>query len=325
MNLPWLEAQQQALGLALETQRLGHAPLLHGPPGLGKAQLADWLAKRILCLTPKRGQPCGRCRSCELLAAGTHPDLFFGQIPEDKTQITVDVIRELSAGLQLTPSIGPHRVGLIQPAEAMNRNAANALLKTLEEPAARAWLILVTDRPDLLPATVRSRCQKIAIKPPPRAEAAAWLDAQGVSAKVEDIALALDFCADAPLKARALLEGDGLAHGLDIQRKLLDLAHRQPISPELADCWAARASESWSWVCYWLKHWLSVSLETKAKASDTERALLPVSRPVDLARAWQQALEGRQLAETSMRSDLLFGKWLLEWQSIFNATDKSGS
>lgn len=313
MKLPWLEAQQRALGLALETQRLGHAPLLHGPAGLGKTQLASWLAARILCLKPEQGQPCGRCRSCELLAAGTHPDLFFGHIPADKTQITVDAIRELAAGLQLTPSIGPHRVGLIEPAEAMNNNAANALLKTLEEPAAEVWLILVSDRPDLLPATVRSRCQQVAVKPPQRAEAAAWLAAQDLSAEAEDIALALDFCADAPLKALALLEGDGLAHGRDIHRSLLDLAQQRPTSPDLAERWAGRASESWSWVCYWLKIWLSTELHTQPPGA--AGPVLQTHRPAALARAWQRALEARQLADTPIRSDLLFGKWLLEWKS----------
>ncbi|MGY6554620.1 MAG: DNA polymerase III subunit delta' [Wenzhouxiangella sp.] len=319
MKLSWLETHQRALGLALETQRLGHAPLLQGPAGLGKTELASWLAARILCLNPDQGQPCGRCRSCELLSAGTHPDLFFGHIPEDKTQITVDVIRELSAGLQLTPSIGPHRVGLIEPAEAMNNNAANALLKTLEEPAGQAWLILVSDRPDLLPATVRSRCQKIAVKPPQRTEAAAWLEAQAPEAAADDIILALDFCADAPLKALALLRGDGLAHGREIQRSLLESAQQRPVSPDLAERWAGRASESWGWVCYWLKVWLSAGLQ--AQQQGAAGPLPQAARPPELARAWQRALEARQLADTPIRSDLLFGKWLLEWKSIFAAAE----
>lgn len=322
MTLPWLETHQQTLNRTLENQRLGHAPLLHGPPGLGKSQLGSWLAARILCLKPEQGQPCGHCRSCELLAAGTHPDLFFGHIPEDKTQITVDVIRELTAGLQLTPSIGPHRIGLIEPAEAMNTNAANALLKTLEEPAAQAWLILVSDRPDLLPATVRSRCQKVAIKPPSRAAAASWLDSQGLNAEAEDIALALDFCADAPLKALALLEGDGLAHGREIQRGLLDLAQQLPANPDLAERWASRAAESWGWVCYWLKVWLSAGLDAPTPGNS---GLAPkAGSPTELARAWQRALEASRLADTPIRSDLLFGKWLLEWKTSFAAA-KPGS
>lgn len=314
MTLPWLEAQQHALGEALDAQRLGHAPLLHGPPGLGKLELAHWLVARILCIHPGQPRPCGQCRSCVLLAAGTHPDLFFGKIPEDKTQITVDVIRDLSAGLQLTPSIGPHRVGLIEPAERMNTNAANALLKTLEEPAGRAWLILVSDRPDLLPATVRSRCQKIAINPPPRAAAAAWLGTHQLQASAADIELALDFCADAPLQALHLLEGDGLAHGQEVRRVLLELAQGRPMAIGLGERWGGRAAESWAWICHWLKIWMAERLLSGSQHSQLE--CVPADQ---LGRAWQRALAARQLAETAVRSDLLFGKWLLEWESIFAA------
>lgn len=322
MNMPWLDAHQQALGQALDAQRLGHAPLLQGPPGTGKSRLAQWLVARILCLSPDHGQPCGRCRSCELLAAGTHPDLFFGHIPEDKTQITVDVIRELSTGLQLTPSIGPHRVGLIEPADRMNNNAANALLKTLEEPSAQAWLILVSDRPDLLPATVRSRCQKITIKPPTRSAALDWLATQDLKARQDDIALALDFCADAPLQALALLRGDGLTHAQEVRRILLAMVDGQPTTPDLAERWAERAPESWGWICHWLKLWMSQELHAATEPAPS--LLHSKTSAAELGRAWQRALEGRQLAETTVRNDLLFGKWLLEWEAVF-AKAESGT
>lgn len=313
MKLPWLAVYEQALEQALESGRLGHAPLLQGPPGVGKSQLARWLVARILCINTESARPCGTCHSCRLLAAGTHPDLFLGHIPEDKTQITVDVVRELTAGLQLTPSIGPHRVALIEPAERMNTNAANALLKTLEEPVGRAWLILVSDRPGLLPATVRSRCQKITVQPPSRAVAHSWLSASSPDSEDEDITLALDVCADAPLKALELLKGDGLKTGREVRRVLQELAAGKPAPADLVMRWAEGPEQTWNWVSYWLKVWLEQAL-------DSDAADMPSgSRPADLTRAWQQALQGKQLVETPIRNDLLFEKWLLEWQSMFAA------
>lgn len=317
MNLPWLQADQAALGDALDSRRLGHAPLLHGPAGLGKRALARWLIARILCLADDATAPCGKCRSCQLLAAGTHPDLFFGRVPEDKTQITVDVIRDVSAGLQLTPSIGQARVCLIDPAELMNTNAANALLKTLEEPADQSWLVLVSDRPDSLPATVRSRCQKITIRPPRRELAMTWLGEQSPQAAAEDIALALDVCADAPLKALELIEGGGLRFGIEVRNVLIDLAAGKAIAPATAESWAKKPLDSLDWIAHWLNVWLSA--QTQARPSNPDEALPESCRPSDLARAWQRVMRTRQLAETSVRKELLLGKWLLEWEGIFAA------
>lgn len=317
MNLPWLQAHQAALGEALDARRLGHAPLLHGPPGLGKRELARWLIARILCVAGEAVAPCGECRSCQLLKSGTHPDLFFGRVPEDKTQITVDVIRQVSAGLQLTPSIGQARVCLIDPAELMNTNAANALLKTLEEPANQAWLVLVSDRSDLLPATVRSRCQKILIRPPRRDLASAWLAKHCPQSAVEDIELALDICADAPLKAFELIQGDGLRFGVEVRNVLIDLAAGKAIAPSIAESWAQTPLDSLGWIAHWLSVWLATG--TEARRSNPEDCLPQSCRPSDLARAWQRLIRTRQLAETSVRKELLLGKWLLEWERIFAA------
>lgn len=315
MSLPWLKSETEALDRALTAQRLGHAPLLHGPAGIGKSDLAHWLVARILCLAGNVSAPCGECRSCRLLAAGTHPDLFVATVPEDKTQITVDIIRQLSAGLQLTPSIGRHRVGLIEPAERMNSNAANALLKTLEEPSARAWLILVCDQPAALPATVRSRCQKISLRPPSRSEALTWLRAQEPGSEEGQLALALEACGEAPLKAQALLRGEGLQFGLEIRDALLKLASGTAIDANATDAWASRPAESWFWIAHWTRHWLADMLGVPAGSGNNPA---PPGRPTaELARAWQEALEARKLADSSVRADLLLGKWLLEWQSIF--------
>lgn len=319
MKIPWLLADMEALGCALDADRLGHAPLLHGPAGIGKSALAQWLVARILCQASAPERPCGVCRSCLLLQAGTHPDLFLGAVPEGKTQITVDVIRDLCSGLQLTPSIGQHRVGLIEPAERMNTNAANALLKTLEEPSPKSWLVLVSDRPDLLPATVRSRCQKLALRPPARDEALRWLQDECKGAERGKLELALELSGDAPLKARDLVQGDGLSAGLAVRQVLLDLAAGRSVSASVAEEWATRPEQSWNWIAHWIRHWLGSQMGLPAAAGDEDLPDMGAgrARTADLARAWQRALLGRTLADSAIRADLLFGKWLLEWQAIF--------
>ncbi|MFW6340949.1 MAG: DNA polymerase III subunit delta' [Wenzhouxiangella sp.] len=312
MNLPWLSSLQQHFETALTAGRLGHAPMIQGPSGLGKRQLARWLTARLLCLMPIDGLPCGQCRSCQLLDSGSHPDLFVAKVPEDKTQLTVDVIRDLTRGLQLTPAIGPHRVGLVEEADRMNRNAANALLKTLEEPSDQAWLILVSDDPAGLPATVLSRCQRTSVHPPDAEIARSWLEGQVETAGRDDIELAQQASGGAPLRALALLTSDGLDFGRQVRGVMLDAARGQLPAPGLIDDWAGRAPESWHWLAYWCRSFMGSLL------LDDDRAL--TVEPVGLGVLWQQALAGRAMAGTSIRADLLLSKWLLEWSGLFART-----
>jgi DNA polymerase-3 subunit delta' len=133
-----------------------------------------------------------------LFLAGTHPDYYALAPLEDSRLIRVDQIRELAAALALTAHGGGATVGTIAPADAMNSNAANALLKTLEEPRSGATLILSTAVPSRLPATVRSRCQRLTLKAPARAEALQWLREQRGAGSWGDV---LEVLGDAPFEA----------------------------------------------------------------------------------------------------------------------------
>jgi DNA polymerase-3 subunit delta' len=319
MNLPWLSDIQQQLNDALLGQRLGHAPLIQGPSGVGKRQLGDWLSRRILCLATEGPDPCGQCRSCQLFASASHPDFFDVGIPEEKREIPVDSIRELNGRLQLTSSLSDRRVGRILPAEAMNVNAANALLKTLEEPASKAWLLLVSDRPGRLPATIRSRCQAITVRPPAHAEALDWLRSE-VSARalpVADDAVehALELAGDAPLAALGLLEGDGMRFGLDLRKGLIRMARGEGLQDALDPGWAEQPETTWRWLAIWSGLILRASLdagENPGLLGDLPDDL----HPETAARLWDSALQGNALARGNARQDLLLGKWLLEWQQV---------
>jgi len=164
------------LKTARQKGRLAHAYLFLGPEGVGKASTAQALAAALNCQTPREdGDACGTCASCRRLAAGTHPDFLVIE-PTESLQIKIEQIREFRRLTNYPPLGGGWRVVVIKPAEAMNEAAANALLKTLEEPPERHLIILTAQvEADLLP-TVVSRCHKLAFAPLPAALIAGELE-----------------------------------------------------------------------------------------------------------------------------------------------------
>ena len=170
---PWLAEPARRLRGLEAAGRLPHALLLRGAAGIGKRAFAHWLAEALLCLTPTPAGACGACGACAQLLADAHPD-YRELLPEGQG-IRIDAVRELMAWQQMSTPEGRWRVALLDGADTMNRNAANALLKTLEEPADGALLVLVADRPGALPATVRSRCQAVTLANGDRAASLDWL------------------------------------------------------------------------------------------------------------------------------------------------------
>lgn len=200
MLLPWHQSElRRLLG---EGDRLSHALLIRGAEGIGKAQFAHALAQAILCEAAGRdGMACGQCSSCEWISRRSHPDFRVVE-PENlaeqeeeaadkrkaSAQIGVDQIRSLTDLVNLTSHRGRAKVILIHPAEAMNASAANALLKSLEEPPAATYFLLVSHRWHLLPATIKSRCRDVVLPSPDLDTARAWLVEQGT--RQADLALA---------------------------------------------------------------------------------------------------------------------------------------
>ncbi len=236
---PWNDPLAHTL--ARDRDRLPHGLLLAGPRGLGKNALARWLAELLLCAAPGTDdRACGHCQSCQLLGAGSHPDLHVVQPeavyksspgllaryalrypPEDKgkdskdsTVIRIDQIRALIEASQTRPQIATRKVLILSPADTLNTNAANSLLKLLEEPPPDSQLILVADRPARLPATIRSRCTRVEFRLPDANVAGAWLQAQGLSGADAERLLAL--AGGAPLEAEALAGSEFL-----VQRETL--------------------------------------------------------------------------------------------------------
>lgn len=206
-RLPWHEKPWRQLQQRCGAGRLPHALLLTGPAGLGKRDFARRLAGALLCAAPATdGDACGRCRGCHLFRAGSHPDFSAVRPAEDGKAIKVDQIRELRDFLSLTTQYGGHKIALLEPADRLNLNAANSLLKTLEEPPGNSLLLLVADQPARLPATVRSRCQLVRFDIPPAEEALPWL-ASRTTGGLEPRVL-LDAAGGAPLAALAFADGE---------------------------------------------------------------------------------------------------------------------
>lgn len=203
--LPWQRDAWQALEERISQGRFPHALLMGGQQDIGKQQLALALAHRLLCLAPMSSYACGSCKGCKLAAAGTHPDLLQ-LLPESKGKaIRIDAVRALTEFLSKTAQQGGWKIALISPAESMNQSSANALLKSLEEPQGKTLLILVSHSPGMIPATVRSRCQKLLLPQPDTGVALGWLKQITQSDQAEAI---LRGVSGRPLLALRYLEGD---------------------------------------------------------------------------------------------------------------------
>lgn len=248
MSLPWLEPAMATLRSAHAADRLPHGLLLHGSRGIGADAFALWVAQLALC-TARDGAPCQRCPSCTRVAAIQHPDLHWIAPVEESKQIRVEQVRELCAELTLTSHSQGYKVAVLTPADSLNANAANALLKTLEEPPARTMLILAASQPSRLPATIRSRCQTLRLPLPDRAATLAYLQ----SRKPDPAwAATLDVVGNLPVLAAELDPGAIAQIDADTRSVLADVGAGRADVPSLADRWArtdldirVRSIENW--------------------------------------------------------------------------------
>lgn len=208
--LPWHEQTWHTLQRGLAVGRLHHGLLLSGPQGVGKRRFAALLAQALLCRKPRAetGFACGECPPCHWFVAGSHPDYVEVSPEKDSRYVKIDQIRNLRDALMLTAQAGGRKVAVIVPADVMVINAANSLLKTLEEPPADTLLVLVSSRPQNLPATVRSRCQRVHLPAVSPEEAGEWLHRQ--CAREVDGQMLLSLAGGGPLRALQFLEAGAL-------------------------------------------------------------------------------------------------------------------
>lgn len=338
---PW---QQRLFETLLERHRAGrlpHALLLSGAERLGKRAVAERLMQAILCLQPRPGGACGECSSCRLFGnrfqrdpvetrpddAPAHPDghpghpdaRFVSFVLNEKSspkkmysELVIEQIRELSQWLTLSPTHGA-KAALVEPAHMLTTAASNALLKTLEEPIAGRYLILATDHPHRLPATIRSRCQRVELRVPPREEARAWLLAQGAKPALADEAL--DANEGHPGLALRDLAEDGLALRAEVAKDLAALAAGKERAALVATRWIDdRLALRLRFAVEAVREWLAARA-AGAPAGRLASAGLPPQLDGHALAAWTDAANRtRDWLRSTLRQDLMVGELLRRWR-----------
>ena len=317
-TLPWQSAQWQRIQQQVEAERLPHALLLAGPQAVGKRTFARALTAHLLCAAPQYGAACGACKSCQLLMAQAHPDAYWLAPEEAGKAIKIDQVRDLVERVVQTAQQGGRKVAVIAPAEAMNRNAANALLKTLEEPAGSTLLVLISDAPGRLLPTIRSRCQRLDFPVPARADVHQWLQPQAAS--IERLEQALIEAEGRPLQVRDLLTGEDAAIRRELDDELAAVLNRQLPVLAAADRWKQR---EWMALLYWLESRLVRALRTQMAsqpASNSAVAQLAQVPAVALFGLLDQlrALLNQTLAGTNPNQQLALESFLFNTCDVLN-------
>lgn len=313
--------------------RLPHAILLKGPQGTGKLDFSLNMAQSLLCMTPdSKGFACQTCASCHWFQQESHPDFrllqpeALGEAEEGEEreagkkkpsrQISVDQIRALGDFANLSAHQGGHRVVLIHPAETMNTAAANALLKTLEEPSARMVLILVAHKPQQLLPTIQSRCVALSMPMPAPDVSRAWLEQRGI-AQPADILAQAGF---APLAAARLAQ-EGVESG---EHARFLQAVRQPTTFDALSLAEHLQRTEPAQVIHWLQQWCydlgAAKFAGRVRYHPGEGraidALAGKISAIGLATYQKELLAARREALHPLNPRLLFEALLLSYQQM---------
>jgi len=249
----WQTSNWQKLTSSQHSKRLAHGLLFYGAAGIGKKDFATEFAHWLICEQPLADKACGECKSCQLIQGESHPDFLHLSPEEPGKAIKVDQVRELIEKMSLTSHGAGYRVIIISPADALNVNASNSLLKTLEEPPANTVIILVSDKPSKLMATIRSRTQMIRFDLPEYEQSILWLNQENIN----EAELALNLSSGAPLAAIDLVREDGLQIREKLFKNWQDLASGNADALESATMWIKdgikiKAKLPLNWVSSWL-------------------------------------------------------------------------
>lgn len=324
---PWLAEPWAKLQGAIATDRVPQALLIHGPAGLGKTQLVEAFAARLLCRQPGEFA-CGGCGSCRLLVAGSHPDFRRLHPAEPGKAIPVDAIRELIADLALFPQYGGWRVVLISPAEQLNIQASNALLKTFEEPSDRTVIVLLADAPSSLVPTILSRCQRLAMPVPEKDQVVDWLAAQGVK---HDPLKLFAVGQRMPLRALAADLDESLAERDEVAADFLGVLMGRTDPVVTAERWLTQPHPR---LMEWLSSWVADLIRLSCVADhgqidnpDLRERLQPVAARLhltELFEIWAELLKVRQLQHGQLNQQLLLEALLIPCSraSVRSATNR---
>ncbi len=338
--LPW--HQGPLTGLLARREKLPHALLIHGNQGIGKVDFARAMAQSLLCEAPISGEAraggiaCGVCDACNWFRDGNHPD-YRELLPEilvdddveaeglsdpdvkDKKkskEIKIDQIRAIADFMTLSTHRDGFRVLVIHPAEAMNMSAANALLKTLEEPSARTVILLVTDQMARLMATIRSRCQRVLLPAPENLEAVTWLQQHGTGLNAAQAESALAMAGGSPLDAVTFAAAE-----YQTARKAFVAALSDPAADYMAAAQSFEKSDL-NHIVTWLQTWVSDVVLSKMSGNvrhhvDEKQSIANIARHVQLTKLfrYESALrQARRSIHHPLNVRLLLEQLLISYQ-----------
>ena len=319
---PWQDSLwQQMAGRAQHA----HAYLLHGPAGIGKRALAERLMASLLCKQPEGLEACGHCKSCSLLAAGSHPDNYILEPEEADKAIKVDQVRDLVSFVVQTAQLGGRKVVLVEPVESMNINAANALLKSLEEPSGNTILLLVSHQSSRLLPTIRSRCVQQACPLPSETLSLQWLAKALPDCSTEERAELLTLAAGSPLAAVKLQAQGVREQRATVVEGVKKLLKHQSSATQLAESWnAIPLLLLFDWFCDWssliLRYQLTqdeagLGLEDMRKVLQYLAQKTPQNNVLNI-QDWILAQRQKVLSKANLNRVLLLEALLVQWASL---------
>lgn len=320
---PWQSLNWEKLTSSQENKRLGHGLLFHGASGTGKNAFAMEFSHWLMCEEPLTDKACGKCKSCLLIKAGSNPDLLILSPEEEGKSIKVDQIRELIQKISLTSHRSGYRVIVISPADALNINASNSLLKTLEEPPNNTILILISDKPSNMMATIRSRTQMVRFDLPSEQQSLEWLE----SKNIENAKLVLKLSSGAPLLALSMATDEGLVIREKLFNNWQELASGNADALESAAMWLkdgfkVLGNMPLKWVSSWLMDMIrclqGADLNTLANI-DNAQTLQNLAGQVDLKLLFgllDRLNDTLRLDNTSANQLMLIEALLLHWAGL---------
>ncbi len=323
-SLPWLQASWSQLERYIDQNRIPQALLVIGNKGLGKYKLIKHFSQSLLCSSPQpHGLFCGACQSCTLFKAQTHPDYIYIAPEEDGKAIGIDIIRQLTTKLALKPQFESYRMVVINSADSLNNASANAFLKYLEEPTERTCLILITDKPSKLPATIRSRCQKLQVAVADTGLAKKWLKEQGVG---ENIDLLLKMAQGSPLQAKQLADNFVISFRQESFKQWLQVVNSKEIFISIAEQWSKLDKAVMDLLLFWLIGWTVDVIKLKCYPQINEIVnndfltdLQQLVDKLDLKKLYEYydfLLLSRQRLDTQLNKQLMFEEILIHCSEL---------
>jgi DNA polymerase III subunit delta' len=302
--------------------RIPQALLITGTSGLGKHVLANRFAHSLLCSAPQdNGSYCGVCISCRLIKADTHPDLIQIKPDEEKKTISINQIRSVVADTYLKPQYEAYRVVIINPADVMTVQAANAFLKCLEEPTERTAFILISDKPNKLPATIISRCQKLSVTLPEKQILYDWLREQGINDNQETL---VNLLKGSVLTTQQLTNrGDLLKQRTDCFNDWLTIAKNTGHPAIISEKWQKLPEME---LMNWLISWVVDLIKCKCRINreqlcnqDLIKPLQELAQQLDLKglyRWYDLLINSRQRLGTQINFQIMIEEILVQWQEL---------